>query len=280
MSGSLIDEGVFHAVLDRAEKAEARVRELEAVVDAAAALVRRTDTVKLDWGLFAELRKALVVIGRAMPAQEISVMGSDSVSTVTNHAPPAMSQAIVDAIVYGEGRVEVPRPSDAERATANKAFHARHPRCSFKPLGYQIQKHAPDCEHSNESIDGSAYYPAQRPNEARPIKVDDAAFYQRLLQRLGEYIADVRHEARAEGIELGAATPCGHETRSETAGNWTNAYPVGSRVRVIGDDTPATVVPRPPPRYVFVRFDGEPDRVNHPMTADELAPLTGCTDHG
>lgn len=57
---------------------------------------------------------------------------------------------------------------------------------------------------------------------------------------------------------------------SETAGNWTDAYPIGTRVRTIGDETLATVVPRKPPKYVFVRFDGEPDHVSHPMADDEI----------
>ncbi len=47
-------------------------------------------------------------------------------------------------------------------------------------------------------------------------------------------------------------------------------FPVGSRVRVNGDPVLATVVPRPPARYVFIRFDGEPEHVRTPMSRDEI----------
>ncbi len=60
-------------------------------------------------------------------------------------------------------------------------------------------------------------------------------------------------------------------------------FPFGARVRVQDDPTLATVVRPRPRRYVYVRFDGEREGVNHPMTEDELtlvAPVTGSVAEG
>ena len=59
-------------------------------------------------------------------------------------------------------------------------------------------------------------------------------------------------------------------SESRTPSALDEAFPVGTRVRVNGDPVLATVVPRPPMRYIYVRFDGEPDHVKHPMTCEEL----------
>lgn len=63
----------------------------------------------------------------------------------------------------------------SQRAEANRSFHSRHPRCSYKPLGYQVERHAADCEHSDEGIDRAAYGP--RPSESDPRTIEhDGSF--------------------------------------------------------------------------------------------------------
>lgn len=107
-----------------------------------------------------------------------------------------------------------------------------------------------------------------------------------LAEALERALAEGYEEGRRDASEPKSCTQlsaegrvcecCARRQRPETPTRPPHpSFPIGARVRVNDDPTLATVVPPRPPRYVYVRFDGEPDGVQHPMAEDELALVTG-----
>lgn len=276
------------ALRARAEKAEARVAELEAAIKDACLPIAR------GWP---------IGIGSPAAIRLVEVLGSSPSASALDLAKRAVEsrearknenievwaeKLAADSVAAGEaeyGPGYNPRPSEAGIGTAHSPERAlraiqamtRDFRCA--DCGRMMTNHVYvtrcECGESYTGPEIGYLMGDDEPNDKHVLRSTEA---------WGTDIVAAREALglpvpRDQGFEIGAASPCGHDPRPETATlSHVPGFPIGTRVRCKEDGVLGTVVQARPHRYIRVHWDDDPEPdASHPMTAEEIemAMVTG-----